>query len=347
MSHSVRRLLTGVVGIVAGAALVGGLYQFRATHGDLAATPPPGRLVDVGGHRLHVWCTGSGAPTVVLEAGWGGTAFDWGHVQPSVAQFTRVCSYDRAGMGYSDTGPKPRTSRRIVDELAVLIERSPVQGSVVIVGASAGGWSARLFASTHEERVAGMVLVDARHEDHDRRLAAVGFSADPPWIARVVTALAYVGIARGLGFTPGPALDSIAQPVRRFAAATAFRSSAFATTADEMRNADESARQVAASRHELTMPLIVVSAGGRRGPAGRPRNDQAVELLEALQRDQLTLSSRSCQVVANQSGHEVWFEQSQVVVEAIRTTVEASRQAGVAPDCASVTVASIPRRTDG
>lgn len=338
MQGRIRQPLTGVVLVLAVAALVGGLYQIRATHGDVAATPPPGNLVDVGGHRLHIWCTGSGAPTVVLEAGWGGTAFDWGYVQPLVAQFTHVCSYDRAGMGYSDTGPQPRTTRQIADELAMLIERSAVHGRVVIVGASAGGWNARLFASTHEERVAGLVLVDARHEDHGQRLAAVGFSEDPPWIARLVTALAHLGIARGLGFTPGPALDSIAQPVRRFAEATAFRSSAFATTAGEMRDADKSARQVAAaSRHTLTMPLIVVSAGRRRGLTGRPRNDRAAELLDALQRDQLKLSSRSCQVVARQSGHEVWLEQPRLVVEAIRATVEASRKAGVAPDCASVT----------
>ena len=84
------------------AALSGATYQWLATRKELAATPPPGRLVDIGGYRLHVWCTGDGAPAVILDTGLGGSSADWGFVQPDVARFTRVCSYDRAGMGYSD-----------------------------------------------------------------------------------------------------------------------------------------------------------------------------------------------------------------------------------------------------
>jgi len=164
-----RRALIGIAGLLAGALWAGAAYQWWATRRDLARTPPPGRLVDVGGHRLHIWCTGAGSPPVVLEAGLGGSTADWGFVQPEIGGFTQVCSYDRAGSGYSDPGPSPRTARRISDELARLLERSHMAEPVVVVAASIGGLSARVFASEHPDRVAGLVLVDASHEDlqHD------------------------------------------------------------------------------------------------------------------------------------------------------------------------------------
>ena len=110
MRRSIRRILVGLFGLVIVAAVGGATYQWGATRRELASTPPPGQLVDVGGHRLHLWCTGAGTPVVILEAGLGGSSAGWGSVQPEIARFTRVCSYDRAGMGYSDRGPSPDTS---------------------------------------------------------------------------------------------------------------------------------------------------------------------------------------------------------------------------------------------
>src|SRR6185503_3897824 len=160
-----KRILIALVGLLMLVAAAGATYQWAATRKDLSAAPPPGQLVDVGGHRLHLWCTGAGAPAVILEAGLGGTRADWGFVQPEIARFTRVCSYDRAGMGYSDPGPSPRTARRIAAELGTLIDRSGLSGPVVLVAASAGGFAVRVFASDHTDRVAGLVLIDASHED--------------------------------------------------------------------------------------------------------------------------------------------------------------------------------------
>jgi pimeloyl-ACP methyl ester carboxylesterase len=159
------RVLAGLCGLIVVTALTGATYQWLATRKDLALTPPPGHLVDIGGYRLHLWCTGNGAPAVILDTGLGGSSADWGFVQPDIAQFTRVCSYDRAGMGYSDSGPSPRTARRIASELADLLARSGIAGPVVLVGASIGGFNVRVFASDHPDRAAGLVLVDASHED--------------------------------------------------------------------------------------------------------------------------------------------------------------------------------------
>lgn len=133
--------------------------------GQPAFTPkPPGKLVDLGGHRLHVNCTGKGSPTVVVENGFGDFSFDWVLVQAKVAAFTRICTYDRAGYAWSDPGPKPRTFAQINlelrDALAKLGEKSPF----VLVGHSYGGPVLRNFALTYAREVAGAVLVDASFE---------------------------------------------------------------------------------------------------------------------------------------------------------------------------------------
>ena len=203
-----RRIVVSLGGVIVVVAAAGATYQWLATRQDLASTPPPGALVDVGGHRLHVWCTGAGTPAVILDSGLGGTSADWGFVQPDVARFTRVCSYDRAGMGYSDSGPSPRTARRIASELAELLDRSGIQGPVVLVAASSAGLNVRVFASDRPQRVAGLVLVDASHEDQRHEV---------PGLARFVPVLSTVGAFRLLGVSFGPSVDSLAPSTRQFA----------------------------------------------------------------------------------------------------------------------------------
>src|SRR6188472_3223117 len=181
------RVVVGLSSLIAVTALAGATYQWLATRRDLAANPAPGQLVDIGGYRLHLWCTGSGTPAVILDNGLGGSSAGWGFVQPDVARFTRVCSYDRAGMGYSDPGPSPRTARRIASELNELLARSGMPGPVVLVGESIAGFTVRVFASDHPERAAGLVLVDASHEDQAHEV--------PP-MARFVPLLSTIGALR-------------------------------------------------------------------------------------------------------------------------------------------------------
>ena len=248
-----KRILIGLAGLVVIAAIAGATYQWIATRRDLARTPAPGRLVDIGGHRLHIWCSGSGTPPVILETGLGGSSADWGFVQPEVAGFTKVCSYDRAGMGYSDPGPSPRTTRRIGQyELAQLLDRTGVAGRVVLVGASIGGLAVRLFASEHPERVAGLVLVDASHEDQD---------VEVPRVAPFVPLLSSLGIFRLLGVTFGPPPATLAPTVRPFAEATGFRAAAYQAAVDEFTHLRQSAAEVKATRRQLSIPVVVVTAG--------------------------------------------------------------------------------------
>jgi pimeloyl-ACP methyl ester carboxylesterase len=286
-------------------AISGATYQWLATRKELAATPPPGHLVDIGGYRLHLWCTGDGAPAVILDTGLGGSSADWGFVQPDVARFTRVCSYDRAGMGYSDPGPSPRTARRIASELAELLARSGIDGPVVLVGASIAGLNVRVFASDHAARAAGLVLVDASHEDQAHEV---------PRMARFVPLLSTTGVLRLFGVSFGQRVESLAPSVRQFARATSFRAAGSQAAADEIIHIRESASEVRSSRRKLTIPVLVVTGG-----------QGADENWRQLQRDQASLSERGCLMIAQRSGHVVSVDQPEVVVDAIRTVVETAR----------------------
>ncbi len=140
------------------------LLFLGAIAGLMAAPAPPGKLVDLGGHELHVYCTGRGEPTVVVENGLGDFSFDWTLVESRVSRFTRICVYDRAGYAWSDVGPKPRTFAQINLELHDALEKLGEHGPFVLVGHSYGGPVVRNFATVYPAAVAGMVLVDAAHE---------------------------------------------------------------------------------------------------------------------------------------------------------------------------------------
>lgn len=308
------RVVVGLCGAVVIAALTGTTYQWLATRRDLTSTPPPGHLVDIGGYRLHLWCTGTGAPAVILDAGLGGSSADWGFVQPEEARFTHVCSYDRAGMGYSDPGPSPRTARRSASELAELLVRGGIAGPVVLVGASIAGFDVRVFASENPERAAGLVLVDASHEDDAHEV---------PRMARFVPLLSTIGVLRLRGVSFGQRVESLAPAVQPFARATRFRTAGYNAAADEIIHVRESAEEVRSSRRKLSIPVLVVT--GARG---------ADENWRRLQQDQASLSERGCLIIAQRSAHLVALDQPEVVVDAIRTVVETARGHDV-PLCAA------------
>ena len=253
---------------------------------------PDERMIDIGGQRLFLRCLGEGTPAVIFDAGLGDTADEWLGVQHVVAEFTRACAYDRAGLGHSGPGKerRPRTAERMVDELHALLAAAEVPAPYVLVGHSAGGLVMQLFAARYPAEVAGLVLVDSAHERH----------------------LAWLG-QQQLPF-------AVMQEQRRFAGGE--NPEGFDLVA--------SAAQVGATHWRLDAPLVVLMRG-RVPPEEQPpewsaeREQRLLSTQRALQAELATRSPRGELIVAERSGHYVHHHQPELVIDAIRRVVEAAR----------------------
>src|SRR5215469_8369085 len=302
----IRRILFVLALFLVGLSLTGLLYQSIASMHDASSYPAPGRLIDVGGYSLHLYCTGTsrpGSPTVILDEGLAATSLGWSKVQPGVASFTRVCSYDRAGYGWSDTGPLPRTAGRMVTELHTLLTRAGIPGPYVLVGHSFGGLLMQLYTYTYPQQVAGLVLVESMHEDQLRypELRAVAL----PSI--ICQALGSSGILRLLGFSNGNV--AMYPPTVQSEAKAQFYQTRFCqTVSDESAAFDVSTAQVRAARHPLgRLPLIVLTRG-----------TQVDATWQALQKDLASLSTNSKQIIATRSDHQIQLKQPDLVIAAIK-----------------------------
>lgn len=201
-------------------ASIGGVAQTVRVTQDAAAYPPPGRLVDVEGHAMHLDCSGTGSPTVVLESGLGGTATLWNRITPQVSPTTRVCAYDRAGQGWSDATDAPRDGVTIAAELHALLDNAGEAGPFVLVGHSAGGPYAMTFAAQHPDDVAGMVLLDATNPyDVGASLAGHAGGANGPMA--LLPSLARIGAVQLIPATRWSNLPAPAADVYRSQVATA------------------------------------------------------------------------------------------------------------------------------
>ena len=280
--------------------------------GEVAAGADPGvplgRLVDIGRHRLHIHCTGAGAPTVVLEAGLGGNHLDWVLVQPEIAKVTRVCSYDRAGYGWSDPGPQPRTAAMIAGELALLLSTAGIDGPLVMVGHSFGGALAFYYARQHPDQVAGLVLVDSMHPDQYERFHEVGI--DLP---------VELGDG-GLVSSPQALTVDIPEPYRPFAAALARREATRAAISDELRNMPRSLAEVNAAPPLPPMPAEVI-LHGRRDWDRLYRDGRMENIWIRLQADLARQVGATRLIVATGAGHQVPLEQPDLVVKMVRAVV--------------------------
>jgi len=319
-----QRLGLAGLGITALLLAAGATYQQVATWRDARSHPPNGRLVDVDGHAMHIKCDGTGPVTVVLESALGGTWMDWALVQPEVATFSRVCSYDRAGMGWSQPGPRPRTSERIAAELEALLAAAGERPPYVLVGHSIGGYHVRVFATRRPREVAGLVLVEAAHEEMLARL--------PPEVTRQLDGLAaqlrwlrygmYVGLPRLRGLCgQAPAGLERLQGEQTF---NQCRVSFVRTLEQELAAVSEDAAEVAATGGLGDRPLIVVERDfGSPDPDLPPQvAEKATAVGRELQQELSRLSTAGRLVVAQGSGHYVQLDRPDVVVRAIRELVK-------------------------
>src|SRR5215210_5893394 len=184
------------VGLVSllGLMLVGYIFEPMAEAADAKAYPSPGQMVDVGGYSLHINCTGEGSPIVVIESGWGDSSAGWAWVQPEVAKTTRVCTYDRAGMGWSESSPEPRMAREYAKELHTLLAKANEPGPYVLVGHSMGGFTILVYAHDYPADVLGLVLVDS--QDLPASDGAAPMLAPKPGENSLASLLARIGLVR-------------------------------------------------------------------------------------------------------------------------------------------------------
>ena len=247
------------------------------------------KLVDVGGRRLYIKCSGEarkGRPAVIMDAGLANTSDVWSLVEPKVAQFARVCSYDRAGVGKSDPAPQRHTSQDVVNDLHNLLAKAGISAPYVLVGHSFGGMNARLYASKYPNDVVGMVLVDSAHEDETERMIAL---LPPEMSKKAKPEDRVVQSAENIDF-----IGSIAE--------------------------------VRAANWRRDIPLIVLTRGSATFnpndyavPSLAPKFEQ---IRLELQQELVRRSSRGKQIIAEKSGHNIHRDQPELVIDAIRQVLE-------------------------
>jgi pimeloyl-ACP methyl ester carboxylesterase len=257
-----RWLLYPVLSTLALASIGGGYETVREAM-DANAHPMPGQLVDVGGHRLHLHCTGSGSPTVVLETGGGEMSSHFGWIAPAVARDTRVCVYDRAGRGWSEPADTVQDGAQIATDLHTLLHRANVPGPYVLTGHSFGGLYVLTFAARYPDEVAGMVLIDSTAPNWNAQPAVAATSAGYSYdllgrVSALISGTARLGLSRLVDlFFP----NSLPPRSHEEARATSATANSARSMIDEYLYAGASAEQAASLRNFADKPMIVLTAG--------------------------------------------------------------------------------------
>ena len=278
---------------------------------------PLGKLVDVGGYRVHLYCTGTGSPTVVIVGA--GFSFNWGLVQPEVAKLTQVCSYDHSGIGWSDSGPKDSCSLR-VSEVHAALKNAEIKGPYVFVGHSLGGLVARLYAGRYLDEVAGMIFIDhAMHFALTLRSPSPGdvTAPLPPPPPMPSTPSGGGPVAFGIESDPNfSKLSARDRELHLWAMSQARNQMALQSNHEMMPECVAEADALSKEHsHPLgDKPLVDVSTD-------EDRNPDYVKLQTAL----LSLSQNSKEIIAEKSGHFVIIDRPDVVIDAIRRVVQSVR----------------------
>jgi pimeloyl-ACP methyl ester carboxylesterase len=322
----------------------GAIYQLIGTRSSARRFGHPGTMLDVGGQRLHTICAGEGAPAVLFESGVAASSLSWTHLLPQIAQFTRGCAYDRAGLGWSAPPRARRSVDRMLSEMDGVLGAAVGSGPHVLVGHSFGALLVCAYASRHPHNVAGLVLLDPPSEWHEitperKRLLRGGIQ-----LSRVGSGLAQLGVVRAclalltggapriprnfvrvFGPTAARTLERLVGEIRKLPPdvhpmleAIWCQPKCFRAMADHLAALEEMIAVVGAIRALPDVPLVVLSAG-----------DQPADTM-ARHRELARLSSRGRHLVASPSGHWIQFDRPDLVAATIRDVVDQARRTNAA-----------------
>lgn len=314
------RLVIAVVAVIGLVLTLGAAYQYTGSRIDFARHPAPGKLIDVGGYRLHLLCMGKGSPTVIFESGIADDSLTWSAVQPEIARITRACSYDRAGYGWSERGPEPRDARTSAHELHTLLKNAGVSGPFVLVGHSLGGLYIREYAALYRPEIAAMVLVDASAPFLYKRIDPAIARGNEKFLRRQ----GYLEDTMSFGW---PRLsgwcDHWTGPEQDLRRTTECSLRPWLTHLQEWKQFDASSAEVSQSGSLGDMPLIVLTEGN--ATTNDPPNT-----FGALQKELVHLSTRGSQVFVP-GGHMIQVEHPQAVIDAVLQVLVKARHPPILP----------------
>ncbi|MFC4312391.1 alpha/beta fold hydrolase [Steroidobacter flavus] len=325
------RIGLGLLALLVMVTLFGAGYEMLARHRAARDFPPTGRLVDIGGRRIHLDCRGTGSPTVVFQSGFDQLgSLSWMKVHDAIAGFTRACAYDRAGIMWSDSTTTPHDGKSIARDLHLALSSAGEQAPLVLVGHSFGGPLSMVYTHDYPDQVAALVLVDPGHPDQEQQIATLSLpkKSQGKGLLDVMAALSWTGLLRVAG-SSDPSF-----PPEAVRASSAYVSKSFSAALAEDHSAPQTMAQAGAVRSFGDRPLIVLGREEFISPAALAPlgvSKQDAERFNAgwkrLNEDEASWSTRGQLRLVPNSGHYIQFDQPASVIGAVREVVDEVRAA--------------------
>jgi pimeloyl-ACP methyl ester carboxylesterase len=330
-----ERIVLSVVVLIAAPVALSSAYNAIVMQIFWAAHPAPGSFYQVHGHKMHLYCTGSGSPTIVLEAGWGGSSpvLGWGDCQPGLAKISRVCSYDRAGLGWSEPQPGAADADHIAANLHELLTQAGITGPIVLLAHSMGGVDVRDYETRYPDHVVGLILLDSSTPYQQQRAEAVTGTqtpAHPALFIRIDKLFYSAGVPRLLGMCkPVAGMEARAGKARGEARCRKH----FDALANEYFSFDASSAETVHTCPYGDLPILIISHDPETGayPKSPPEARKMEPLWNQMQEELKQLSTHSLRIIAEGSGHEVPTDRKALVLSQAQLFIAQIRGAAPQP----------------
>jgi pimeloyl-ACP methyl ester carboxylesterase len=318
----------GLLGLIIVLLVAGIAYQGIRSKREKRKYPPPGEMVDVGGYKLHLYSAGSGGPAVILDAGLGCISTHWCLVQPEIAKFTQAVSFDRAGLGWSESSPFPRTSKQIVQELHTLLINAHIPKPYVLVGHSFGGINVQLYAATYPDEVLGLVLVDSGDEQMEKKMPPVPGEAVAKFFMKPL--ISYLMAASGFYrfFAERKIPKIVSSPFDGANLAVCTTAKHVCAIAAQFRCLTESLEQLENMDRSLieNKPCFVLTAGLENAVSASAEKQKIMHetkvIWDGLQKDLASRFVGSHHLIAEKSDHMIPFRQPELIVYAVQELIK-------------------------